>query len=79
MLVKLDVVEKIDVHHNVVVEVDDEEEVDMIVNECFDDCISVEDVVAQIESYDIKAELKEKEVLTEPDGFELYSEGEVES
>lgn len=79
MLVKLDVVEKIDVHHTVVVEVDDEEVVDMFLNDGFYDCISVEDVVAQIESYDIKAELKEKEVLTEPNGFELYSEGEVES
>lgn len=79
MKIKLDVVEKIDVHHIVTVEVDDEEEVDMILTDDFEDCLSVEDIVAQIESYDIKAELVEKGVLMDPNGFEVYSEGEAEN
>lgn len=79
MKIKLNVVEKIDVHHIVTVEVDDEEEVDMILTDDFEDCLSVEDIVAQIESYDIKAELVEKGVLMEPNGFEVYSEGEAEN
>lgn len=79
MKIKLDVVEKIDVHHIVTVEVDDEEEVDMILTDDFEDWLSVEDIVAQIESYDIKAELVEKGVLMEPNGFEVYSEGEAEN
>lgn len=76
MRIAIDVVEKVMIHHTVVVEVEDEEEADMIVNNDYEDCATLDDVVGEIESCDYKVLKVEREVLTDPDGFEVYSEGE---
>ncbi|MBU3811236.1 MAG: hypothetical protein H9893_06240 [Candidatus Niameybacter stercoravium] len=76
MKIALDVVEKVMINHTVVVEVNDDEEADMLVNCDYDEYTTIGDIGGEIESLDYKALKVEKEVITDPDGFEVYSNGE---
>lgn len=78
MKIKLDVVETVMIHHSVIIEADDEEESDMLINCDYDECTTLDDVIEEIESCDYKVLNVEREVLTDPDSFEVYSDGEVE-
>lgn len=76
MKIKLDVVETVRIHHSVIIEVEDEEEADMLINCDYDEACTLDDVIEEIESYEYKISQVEREVLTDPDSFEVYSDGE---